>query len=429
MVKNRLLTWLISVTLVAALTGGVLLVGSVANAKPPTGSVGTLTITPATGSDTTGMSAHTSAACPPTATAVNMQIIGPVEAAPADQTFPPDNPYLIVTTTHAVGAFSTTDPFDLTLRKILRDAAAERNKTLKAGEYDLTARCVDSLSGQTLFGTFTGAVYFSSPTAYTTTDPNGGGGPTATTTTLVVTPASPAAGGTMETLTATVSPAAAGSVQFMDRGSSIGAPVTVSGGTASTTTTLPSGTRSLTAVFTSTDQAFGGSTSAAVSYVVNGGQGTGTPTTTALVVTPTSPAAAGTMETLKATISPAAPGNVQFKDGNITNIGEPVTVSGDTASTTATLSSGDHSLTAEFTPTDNTAFNGSTSAAVPLTVTGAAGGGDQSLSAIIAKVVDQLQRAVQVQPILRLFLQPIIHFLQFLSQFTQTGLQFHPGRR
>jgi hypothetical protein len=428
-VKNRFLTWLMSVTLVAALTGGVLLVGSVANAKPPAGSVGALTITPATGTDTTAMSAHTSAGCPITATAVNMQIIGPVAAAASDQTFPPDDPYLIVTTTHAVGAFSTTDPFDLTLRKILRDAAAERNKTLKAGEYDLTARCVDSLSGQMLFGTFTGAVFFTSPTAYTTTDPNGGGGPTATTTTLVVTPASPVAAGTVEALKATVSPAAAGSVQFMDGTTTIGAPVTVSGGTASMTTTLPSGTRSLTAVFTSSDQGFSGSTSAAVSFVVNAGQGTGTPTTTVLVVTPASPVAAGTVEALKATVSPAAPGKVQFKDGSTTNIGEPVTVSGGTASTTTTLASGDHSLTAEFTPTDNTAFNGSRSAAVPLTVTGAAGGGDQSLSAIIAIVVSQLQRVVQLQPILRLFLQPLIHFLQFLSQFTQAGLQFHPGRK
>jgi Big-like domain-containing protein len=426
-VVKRFLTWLMSVTLVAALTGGVLLVGGVANAADP---VGNLTITPATGTDVTAVAVRTSGPCPTTAISANMLITGPVVAGKTapDAIFPGDNPYLIVPTSAAT--FSTLGPFDLPFALTLKDAAKDRGKdALQSGEYDLAAQCIMGRTTQQVVGTFTGAMFFTSPIAYTTTDPNGGGGPTATTTTLVVTPASPAAAGAMETLKATVSPAAAGSVQFMDGTTTIGAPATVSGGTASTTTTLPVGIRSLTAVFTSTDQAFSGSTSRAVSYVVNGGQGTGTPTTTALVVTPASPVAAGARETLKATISPAAPGKVQFKDGSTTDIGEPVAVSGGTASTTTTLASGDHSLTAEFTPADNTAFNGSTSAAVPLTVTGAAGGGDQSLSAIIAKVVDQLQRAVQVLPILRLFLQPLIHFLQFLGQFTQIGLQFHPGRR
>ena len=427
MVKKRPLTWLISVTLVAALTGGVLLVGSVANAADP---VGSLTITPATGTDATAVGVRTSGPCPTTAISANMLITGPVVAGKTapDAVFPADSPYLIVPTSTAT--FSTLGPFNLPFALTLKDAAKDRGKdALQSGEYDLTAQCIMGRTTQQVVGTFTGAMFFASPTAYTTTGPDGGGSPTATTTTLVVTPASPAAAGVMETLKATISPAAAGSVQFMDGTTNIGGTVTVSGGTASTTTTLPSGTRSLTAVFTSTDQGFGGSTSAAVSYVVNAGPGTGTPTTTALVVTPASPVATGAMETLKATIFPAAPGKVQFKDGNTTNIGEPVIVSGGTASTTTTLESGEHSLTAEFTPTDNTAFSGSTSAAVPLTVTGAAGGGDQSLSALIAIVVNQLQRVVQLQPTLRLFLQPLIHFLQSLSQFTQTGLQFHPGRR
>jgi hypothetical protein len=432
--KKRSSIRIASAALVVAVAAGAgLLVGGTANASPPHGSLGSLTLDHSTGTDITALQTETSAGCSTGGDSFTQYITGPVGIA-GQQTFPAAKPYPLTVNTTA--GWSASNPFAAAFSSTLKDAAQKASDpqlyggtgTLQSGEYDITVHCIDGFTLQD-FGTFTGALYFSDSAHFTTTDPNGGGGPTTTTTTLAVTPASPAAAGAMETLKATFSPAAAGSVQFMDGTTKIGGTVTVSGGTASMTTTLPSGTRSLTAVFTSTDQGFSGSTSAAVSYVVNAGQGTGTPTTTALVVTPASPAAAGAMETLKATISPAAPGKVQFKDGNTTNIGEPVTVSGGTASTTTTLASGDHSLTAEFTPTDNTAFNGSTSAAVPLTVTGAAGGGDQSLSAIIAKVVDQLQRAVQVLPILRLFLQPLIHFLQFLSQFTQTGLQFHPGRR
>src|SRR5262249_52426583 len=161
---------------------------------------------------------------------------------------PANNPYPIVTTTKA--SFSTTDPFDLPFRINLKDAATDRGKTLQAGEYDVTARCVKGLT-QEVLGTFTGALYFTSPTAYQSTDPNAG--PTATSTVLNVTPVSPADAGTSETLKATVSPSAAGSVQFKDGTAALGAPVPVAGGVASLNTTLPVGTHSLTAVFTPAD--------------------------------------------------------------------------------------------------------------------------------------------------------------------------------
>jgi hypothetical protein len=92
-----------------------------------------------------------------------------------------------------------------------------------------------------------------------------------TTTTLTTSPASPVDPGTKMTLSAAVGPdAAAGTVQFKAGANNIGRPVTVSGGTASTTTTLAPGTQSLTAVFTPADPAaFGASTSLVVSFVVN----------------------------------------------------------------------------------------------------------------------------------------------------------------
>lgn len=88
-------------------------------------------------------------------------------------------------------------------------------------------------------------------------------GVTVTTTTLDVTPAGPADGNTVETLTATLNPTTAeGTVQFNDGSSTLGDPVTLIDGTASTTTSLPSGNRSLTAVFLPTDTTtYSGSTS------------------------------------------------------------------------------------------------------------------------------------------------------------------------
>jgi putative cell wall-binding protein len=108
--------------------------------------------------------------------------------------------------------------------------------------------------------------------------------PAVTTTTSVgATPASPTTVGTSVTFTATVSPSAAGSVQFMDGTSALGSPVTVSSGTASlTTTALSQATDSITAVFTPTSPAaFSASISSALSYevdAVSGGTGTGTGT-------------------------------------------------------------------------------------------------------------------------------------------------------
>jgi hypothetical protein len=97
--------------------------------------------------------------------------------------------------------------------------------------------------------------------------------PAATTTTLGVTPASPVAAGTGEMLSATITPAAAGIVQFMDGSTPLGAPVAVTGGTGALTTPLGSGTHQLSAVFTPTDQTpltgFTGSTSTTLSYTVN----------------------------------------------------------------------------------------------------------------------------------------------------------------
>ncbi|HEY6423395.1 MAG TPA: Ig-like domain-containing protein [Pseudonocardiaceae bacterium] len=378
---NRSFRRLTAAALVVAIAaGGALLFGRVANAAPAAGTLGTLTLTApgggSTGSDLTIPTALTSGPCPTTASAANMVVTGPVGAA--TQTFPPDNPFPIRTT--QATSFSTARAFNIAAGRDLKNAADSRGTQLAAGEYDFTVHCVD-LNILTDFGTFTGAIFFTSPTAWQTNDPNGGS--TTTTTTLTPSPAGPVDPGTAVTLNAAVSPAAAGSVQFKDGASNIGTPVTVSSGAASTSTSaLASGSHSLTAVFTPTDPtAFTGSTSPAVTYVVNAGGGGATATSTVLGVTPVSPAAAGATETLTATVTPsAAVGSVQFVDGT-TNVGDPVAVSGGTASATATLASGSHSLTAVFTPTDATAFAASTSSAVSYVVN--AGGGATATSTVL----------------------------------------------
>ncbi|MDT4893935.1 MAG: hypothetical protein QOE97_2970 [Pseudonocardiales bacterium] len=92
-------------------------------------------------------------------------------------------------------------------------------------------------------------------------------------------------------------------------------------------------------------------------------------TTTTVTPSPASPQVSGTNVTFTAAVSPAAAGTVQFKDG-ANDLGTPVTVASGSASfPTTSLSVGSHSITGVFTPSDTAAFSGSTSAAVPYTIT------------------------------------------------------------
>src|SRR5439155_26456987 len=136
------------------------------------------------------------------------------------------------------------------------------------------------------------------------------------------------------TFTATVSPAAAaGTVQFKDNGSNIGTAVTVSGGSASkSTTALAAGAHTITAEFTPTNSAaFSASTSSGFPYTINS---PATTTTTTLDITPPTPITVGTSSTLTATLSPSsAVGSVTFFDG-ASAIGSAVAVSGGQAQKT-----------------------------------------------------------------------------------------------
>src|SRR5262249_38704039 len=130
-------------------------------------------------------------------------------------------------------------PFSVAASITFQDAAIDAGFTTLSGPYTVRILCQDDFGN--VQRDFTAPLTFTTPTTYVTVQN--------TTTTLAVSPAGPVTVGDSVTLTATVAPAAAaGSVQFKDGTANLGAPVPVSGGTASlTTSALAVGTHSLTA--------------------------------------------------------------------------------------------------------------------------------------------------------------------------------------
>ncbi len=166
-------------------------------------------------------------------------------------------------------------------------------------------------------------------------------------TTVSASPSSPQHYGTNVKFTATLTPpAATGSVQFLNRTTDIGTPVTVATGKASITeTTLPAGTNLINAVFTPTSSGLYSNSVGNLVYSV-----TAAPTKTALTTTPTGSQAFGQNVKLTATVTPAVAGNVQFLNG-ATVLGTKAVSAGTASLTVSTLPVGTLTLTAKFTPT------------------------------------------------------------------------------
>ncbi|MFD4180929.1 Ig-like domain-containing protein [Rhodococcus sp. NPDC058514] len=165
------------------------------------------------------------------------------------------------------------------------------------------------------------------------------------------------------TLTANVGPAnSAGTVQFKDGSTDIGAPAAVSGGVATLSHTFDTpGAHAITAAFTG-GAGFHDSVSAAATVDV-------TAETTTTVNVPAT-ATVGDDVTFTATVAPAtATGRVQFKDG-ATDLGTPVdVVNGQAPLTRKFAEAGSHNVTANFVGTGG--YGNSASAASPLAVTDA----------------------------------------------------------
>lgn len=280
--------------------------------------------------------------------------------------FPTDDTYTADTQTGI--SHSSGVGFNVAARLSFADLASEAKYTFKGNEeYTVKVYCADTFSTPSK-DYFTGNVLVSSDASKVSFEAQPA---PATTTVLTATPPSPQTAGTAVTLNAAVSTTSSavvnGSVQFFTGTTSLGT-APVSGGTAqlANVTTLPVGTDSLSAVYTSADGLTASSTGT-LSYTVNKGPAAGT--TTALGVDKTA-ADTATPVTFTATITPgAAPGTVQFANGG-SNLGNPVAVSGGKAVLTTTFTSpGSESVTATYLPTDPTDYQTSTSSAVAVTVT------------------------------------------------------------
>ena len=282
---SRLVQRLTAGLTVLAVSGAAALVGGMAaNAAPPPAD-GPLTLTPATGLDTTVPTLGTPGGCPTTANAYNGTVTGPNDFNGT------------VVNTQSAG-ISFTDPFTVGFSNTMLAVSQSIGKPIVAGEYDISLNCVDDFDG-TVFRTWTTAMYFTDATNWTATDPNASPSPvpsespspspvpsespspspvpselpspspvpsespspspspapgaTATTTALsVIHIPLPFGLGGLVVPVAKVSPSnATGTIQFMNRNTNIGASVRVQGGIAiGHLMFLPRGSYSLTAVFT-----------------------------------------------------------------------------------------------------------------------------------------------------------------------------------
>jgi hypothetical protein len=189
----------------------------------------------------------------------------------------------------------------------------------------------------------------------------------ASTATALTSSLDPSVFGQPVTFTATVTPSGpTGSVQFSDGVNSL-ATVTVSGGTASfTTSTLAVGTHFITATY-SGDANFTGSTSSSLTQAVSASV---INTTTALTSS-LNPSTFGQLITFSATVSPSsgATGNVTFKDGSSILGTSALGTNGVATLSTSSLAGGTHSITAEY--SGDTTHSGSTSSALSQTVNNA----------------------------------------------------------
>jgi sugar lactone lactonase YvrE len=205
--------------------------------------------------------------------------------------------------------------------------------SLPAGADGLTA----VYSGDTGFAASTSSVFTETITAPTTT-------------TLIAAP-NPAQAGQSVTLTATISPAPTGSslgtVSFYDGETLLGSGNVNSAGVATfTSTSLPAGANSLTAVY-SGNSGFATSTSSSVIQAIT----TSIATTTTLTASP-NPATSGNTVTFTATISPVPTGTslgtVSFYNGSTLLGTASVNSSGVATFTSSTLATGALSMTAAY---------------------------------------------------------------------------------
>jgi|GEM_PF-1187038 len=233
--------------------------------------------------------------------------------------------------------------------------------TLAAGSATSPATTSLAVGARVITAEYSGDAGFNTSTG--TVNQGVGAGASAT---AVVSSANPAVFGQSITFTAAVSGTGGtptGTVQFTVDGTNLGTPVTLASGVATSpaTSALAVGNHPVTAIYGG-DGSFGASTG-----TLSGGQTVNATATTTAVTSSQNPSTFSQSVTFTATVTANAPGSgtptgsVQFSvDG--TNFGTPVTLVGGaaTSASIATLTAGNHPVSATYTPTGNsfTASNG-----------------------------------------------------------------------
>ncbi|WP_191905706.1 HtaA domain-containing protein [Microbacterium caowuchunii] len=196
---------------------------------------------------------------------------------------------------------------------------------------------------------------------------------TATSTTLTASPSGTATAGDPVQLTAAVTPAVDGSMEFFDGTTSLGTAAVVNGSAQLSTSALAVGSHQLSATFTPSAATYSPSSAAALAYVITAVPAPDADSTeTVLTVSPATRAPKGESVTLDASVTnsegaEAPVGSVRFFSiaaggAERTLLGETPVANGSAAFTSTNLAAGGHSFVAEFVPATS-AFEGSASAA------------------------------------------------------------------
>ena len=241
----------------------------------------------------------------------------------------------------------------------------------------LSGGSATSVATNTLtFGSHVITAIYSGDTNYTTSTGTLSGGQIVYQTssaTAVTSSVNPSVLAQSVTFTATVSPDnATGTVQFKIDGTNLGAPVSLSGGraTSGAITTLTVGNHTITAVYS------GDTTYASSTGTLSGGQIVNSTSASTAVTSSANPSASGQSVTFTATVSPStATGTVQFTiDG--TAFGSAVTLSNGNATSNATtsLTVGNHTVSATYSgdstyPTNTGTLSGGQTVGTQATIT------------------------------------------------------------
>jgi len=246
-----------------ALSSALVAVTTLAWAPAPTAdaaTIGALFVTPTTGDQDQYVTMDTNVLCPTGTQATIARILGPGITDNGDNTVSGNTSYAVLPPNSSGG-------FSLTATAALKDVFITMSTLPQTATYDLVITCQNN-SGSVVYGEIAGEINVVAGTGFSFTYSQASAA-VSTTTTLAAGPTDPVATGTQTTLTATITPPAAGAVRFKRNGIDFGPLVQVHSGQATYAAAIPAGSSQLTAEFTPTDSnAYLPSAAAAVSYLV-----------------------------------------------------------------------------------------------------------------------------------------------------------------